>query len=112
MSILLLAIFFATEAAADFLSILFHDARERRDATRLGVYAAVLGVFSWLPVWFVIATNDWRIAAASVLGGVAGTLLGLTRLDREQDKPVVPAGAFFYCEPPGGSPSLQDGLGE
>lgn len=64
-------------AAADVLSIRWHDARERRQVRRAVALGVALEVANAVPVAAAVALSDWRLLAAGVIGSVIGTAWGL-----------------------------------
>lgn len=79
MALFLLPTFFVLAAAADALSVRWQEARERREVARLALLSMVLEALTWLPVWFAITAEDWRIAAVSIAGSGLGAAWGMRR---------------------------------
>lgn len=73
----LLLVIFTLAAAGDWVSCQWLLAR---DTNAIGVavaFAMVLECLAWIPVWFAIRREDWRIAAAAIAGSGLGTAIGL-----------------------------------
>lgn len=80
MIIALLAVFFVLAGCADFLSIRWQEAREAGNALRLAVLSMTLEALTWIPVWFALTLEDWRIAAVSILGSGIGAAWGIRQI--------------------------------
>jgi len=77
----LLALFFVFAALSDFLSVLYHEARENHQSLYASGYAMVLETLTWLPVLAAIEAGDgWPIAIACVIGSGVGTYRGVARV--------------------------------
>ncbi len=79
MRIEFLGLFFLLAAAADALSVRWHVAREKRDVGAMIALSMVLETLTWVPIWFALTFNDWRIAAVSIAGSGVGAALGMVR---------------------------------
>lgn len=75
----LLAVFFLLAAGADWLSVAWQSAREHRQPWRLSLISMSLEALTWLPVWFALTLEDWRIALVSIAGSGVGAAIGLRR---------------------------------
>lgn len=73
----LLLLFFVMAAATDGLSVWWQEAREADNAAGVAGLSMLLETLTWLPVWFALRGNDWRIAAFSVAGSAAGAYLAM-----------------------------------
>lgn len=100
----MLGLTFIVEALGDYLSCMWHDARENgRIATQV-VISMFLQALTWIPIWFAIQTEDWRIAMISIVGTGFGTMLGALRVKKRKavkDRAVV-------TDAPGRTPSLDN----
>lgn len=77
----LLILFFVFAAVSDFLSVLYHEAREHLRKKTASVYAMMLETLTWLPVLAAIEAGEgWQIALACVLGSGVGTYRGVARV--------------------------------
>lgn len=105
-----LALFFALAAVADWVTVLWHSEREKGHVFRTAGLSMVLESLSWLPVWFALQLEDYRIAIVSILGSAAGTAFGLFRINRKDGNPVeeIPLPPVSPSCPP----TLQYGFGE
>lgn len=107
MELIILIGVFVFEILGDYLSCLWHDARESGKIWTQTLISMILGALNWIPVWFAITLEDWRIALISVLGTGLGTALGAFSVRRKNrdaviQSPVIVRGAF------GVSPTLKN----
>lgn len=73
---LMLLGFGALAVASDWLSCVWHRAREQRKVYLGALVAALMESLTWLPLWFAIEWNDFRILIVSVLGSAVGSIWG------------------------------------
>jgi hypothetical protein len=85
----LLILLFVLAALGDYLSCLWHQAREAKRVWRITIISMLIEAVNWLPIWLAIMQEDLRIAAVSIVGSGLGTLLGASRLNWEQEEPEV-----------------------
>ena len=81
--------FAVLSAAADGLSILWHHARESRRYIAVASLSMALEAISWIPIWFAITDQDYRIAVASIVGSALGSSAGLLFVNRQHRNSVV-----------------------
>jgi hypothetical protein len=67
----------AIAAAADWLSIAWHRARESGRVARTVALSVALETLNAVPFAAAIAVDDWRLLAAGVAGSAIGTALGM-----------------------------------
>jgi len=79
-----LALFFVMAAAADTLSVLWQNARERDAILALGGLSMALEALGWLPLWFALMRQDMGIAIVSIAGSGVGAVLGAWQVRRSQ----------------------------
>ena len=74
-------VFLLFAAVSDFLSVLYHEARENLRAMAASLYAMALETLTWLPVLAAIEAGEgWPIALACVVGSGVGTYRGVSRV--------------------------------
>lgn len=76
---------FVLAASSEWLTLLWHRARERRYVTRVVAVSIILETVSWIPIWYAIVYTSWEVAAASIVGSGLGAALGLTLLHPKTD---------------------------
>lgn len=77
----LIILFFLFAAISDFLSVLYHEAREALLPVSASVYAMILESLTWMPVLAAIQAGDGLpIALACVAGSGVGTYRGVKRV--------------------------------
>ena len=103
--------FFVLAAIADWFSVAWQSARERQQMARLVALSMALESLTWIPVWFALTWEDWRVAAASVLGSAAGAAFGLTRVAGQNSDSVV-SPISVDGGSPASSPPFEDRSGE
>lgn len=69
--ILLLA--FLISAAGDIASVLWRDCRS---PTSAGLISVAIGALNWTPVVLLVATQEWAVIAADLLGNFVGSWIG------------------------------------
>jgi hypothetical protein len=74
-----LLVFFSLAAFGDIVTVWWHRCREADRVFTTSLLSGVLEVLTWLPLWFAITLDDWRIAVACVLGSMVGTGIGMRR---------------------------------
>jgi len=89
-NLLLYSAFFVLATMSDWLSCLWHQARERDLRVRGMALAMTLEALTWVPIWFALTMEDFMIAVVSIAGSAAGSYLGFSR-QRVQTDPVEPA---------------------
>lgn len=84
MIVLWLVLFAVLAAGVDYLSCVWHRARERGARGTGAAVSVALDVLGWLPIWFAIDWQDVRILVASAIGSGIGSVLGF-RGQKEDD---------------------------
>lgn len=79
MTALAFAALVALAAAADWISIAWHLARERGKVRRTVVLSVALETLNAVPFAAALAVDDWRLLAAGIVGSAAGTAIGMLR---------------------------------
>lgn len=79
MTALAFTLLIAVAAAADWLSVAWHAARERGHVTRAIVIAVALEILNAAPLVAALAADDWRLLIAGVIGSAIGTGIGVHR---------------------------------
>lgn len=77
MTALLLLAAFACSAVFEWLTVEWHDARERGEVWRGTVIAAVLEALHYAPLVIAIDTGDPGALIAAIVGGIVGAHVGL-----------------------------------
>lgn len=75
----------------DWLSVVWHHARETHRITRMVGISAVLELFTWLPLVYAIEFSSYWAAGASIAGSVIGSTIGGIRYARSTKAVVVNA---------------------
>lgn len=102
----LLILLFVLAALSDYLSYLWHQAREAKRVWRITIISMLIEAVNWLPIWLAITQEDLRIAAVSVLGSGLGTLVAASRLNFEQEEAEVKKPTVTALTPPN-APSVE-----
>lgn len=73
----------AVAATTDWLSVLWQECREQRRPWAAAGLGAVLESLTWAPLVLVIATEQWTVVGACVVGSALGSGLGVARARRK-----------------------------
>lgn len=98
-----LLLFFVFAAAADQVTMLWHDARDTSRVLRLVALSMLLESLGWVATWFAFVGEDWRIAVVSILGSGVGTAFGFYHVRRKNRNAIVlsaPCPEASCCPPP------------
>lgn len=80
----LLLLFFLLATLSDVATVHWHSAREADRIVATSALSVLLECLTWLPVWFALSEDDYRIAVVSVVGSAVGTALGMARVRRKR----------------------------
>ena len=94
-------------AVFDYASCAWHRARESKRIFAQTMISMSLELLHWIPIWFAITEEDWKIAGVSILGSGLGTWLGAST--REDSDPVVES-PQVVTKSIGSTPSLEYSL--
>lgn len=73
-------VWFCIAATSDWLSVAWHDAREKRHARRSAHLAVALEAVTWAPLLLVFETGYWSVIVASLAGSWVGSYVAVRRL--------------------------------
>jgi hypothetical protein len=71
---------FIFAVSSDWLSVIWHRARENGESTLGALLAVLLGLIGWLSIYWVVKTSVWLILA-DLIGTYVGSYFGI-----KQDK--------------------------
>lgn len=96
------AAFLASAIAADYLTMLWHRARDAGKLWRLVSLSMLLESLTWAAMWVALVGEDWTIAIVSIVGSGIGTRLGYSRVAANNSQPVVESAVCVpaVCCPP------------
>ena len=106
---LLYGVFFILAAAADWLSCLWHYARESGSRARGMLLAMLLEGLGWLPIWFAITLEDPLVAVVSIIGSAVGSAVGFEK--KVSERPVQGVLLHGDMAEPVSDSWIEDGFG-
>ena len=93
-------LFFGAAVLADWLTVLWHDARDRLAIARVLYLGAILEGVNWVPFVFAIDGNIFSaktIALINITGSVVGSGMALWRLKKERENAIVIESCSCIC---------------